>query len=383
MVCGDLRRALLSLWPVPRSLHHGCGLVLQLCMTLQTRSDWWQLQALTLSNLGRPSLVSQPQQTSTDVYMSSGKPASALMADRASMGQGQDHVQLAASPAPLSLPALQPLTRLTSLVTLAVFDLDLPWLLLAASCPALRSLRVWGQLQVLSVDAQTWTTRWQQLQQTSPSLAERPPFPVLWELYLRNASSPLCDGAARAILGQVRDLNVNGQSPHSGLVTVSGLEAIAVCAPLLQYLHVTDLHLGHSSRAAGLGCSTPSDDGPGQGTGVGLAAAFASAPPAGPGPCPSSLEEPHWPKDVLGGLLEDGCLTSARRWDARRLSLFADTLALNMQRIGESKWRLPKLCWWPELPEPPANGKEYPELGYKAAARQRTQGPAAAAAAAN
>ncbi|KAL6762901.1 hypothetical protein V8C86DRAFT_2508882 [Haematococcus lacustris] len=224
-------------------------------------------------------------------------------------------VQLAASPAPLSLPALQPLTRLTSLVTLAVFDLDLPWLLLAASCPALRSLRVWGQLQVLSVDAQTWITRWQQLQQTSPSLADRPPFPVLWELYLRNASSPLCDGAARAILGQVRDLNVNGQAPHSGLVTVSGLEAIAVCAPLLQYLHVTvsthwpssdlarlssvwcqrlphldrlcihciaqDLHLGHSSRAAGLGCSTPSDDGPGQGTGVGSDGAGAGVRAAG------------------------------------------------------------------------------------------------------
>ncbi|KAJ9514228.1 hypothetical protein QJQ45_012190 [Haematococcus lacustris] len=36
--------------------------------------------------------------------------------------------------------------------------------------------------------------------------------------------------------------------------------------------------------------------------------------------------------------------------------------ALSMQRIGESKWRPLELCWWPDLPELPANGKEYPEL---------------------
>ncbi|KAJ9524043.1 hypothetical protein QJQ45_022457 [Haematococcus lacustris] len=39
--------------------------------------------------------------------------------------------------------------------------------------------------------------------------------------------------------------------------------------------------------------------------------------------------------------------------------------ALNMQRIGESKWRPLELCWWPEQGKLPAKGKEYPGLGYK------------------
>ncbi|KAJ9515766.1 hypothetical protein QJQ45_008664, partial [Haematococcus lacustris] len=39
--------------------------------------------------------------------------------------------------------------------------------------------------------------------------------------------------------------------------------------------------------------------------------------------------------------------------------------ALNMQRIGESRWRPLQLCWWPEQAALPAKGKEYPELGYK------------------
>ncbi|KAJ9507791.1 hypothetical protein QJQ45_019304 [Haematococcus lacustris] len=39
--------------------------------------------------------------------------------------------------------------------------------------------------------------------------------------------------------------------------------------------------------------------------------------------------------------------------------------ALNMQRIGESKWRPLELCWWPEQTALPAKGKEYPGLGYK------------------
>ncbi|KAJ9514745.1 hypothetical protein QJQ45_028523 [Haematococcus lacustris] len=38
---------------------------------------------------------------------------------------------------------------------------------------------------------------------------------------------------------------------------------------------------------------------------------------------------------------------------------------LNMQRNGESRWRPLELCRWPDLPEVPAKGKEYPELGYK------------------
>ncbi|KAJ9526101.1 hypothetical protein QJQ45_009534 [Haematococcus lacustris] len=39
--------------------------------------------------------------------------------------------------------------------------------------------------------------------------------------------------------------------------------------------------------------------------------------------------------------------------------------ALNMQRIGESRWRPRELCWWPEQAALPAKGKEYPELGDK------------------
>ncbi|KAJ9509621.1 hypothetical protein QJQ45_011380 [Haematococcus lacustris] len=39
--------------------------------------------------------------------------------------------------------------------------------------------------------------------------------------------------------------------------------------------------------------------------------------------------------------------------------------ALNMQRIGEAKWRPLELCWWPDQGALPAKGKEYPELVYK------------------
>ncbi|KAJ9506327.1 hypothetical protein QJQ45_005218 [Haematococcus lacustris] len=46
--------------------------------------------------------------------------------------------------------------------------------------------------------------------------------------------------------------------------------------------------------------------------------------------------------------------------------------ALNMQRIGESRWRPLELCYWPEQRALPA--KEYPGLGYK---RLRDQPPKA------
>ncbi|KAJ9518202.1 hypothetical protein QJQ45_010164 [Haematococcus lacustris] len=39
--------------------------------------------------------------------------------------------------------------------------------------------------------------------------------------------------------------------------------------------------------------------------------------------------------------------------------------ALNMQHIGESRWRLLELCHWPDQGALPAKGKEYPSLGYK------------------
>ncbi|KAJ9525879.1 hypothetical protein QJQ45_009245 [Haematococcus lacustris] len=39
--------------------------------------------------------------------------------------------------------------------------------------------------------------------------------------------------------------------------------------------------------------------------------------------------------------------------------------ALNMQRIGESKWRLMELCYWADQGALSAKGREYPGLGYK------------------
>ncbi|KAJ9504968.1 hypothetical protein QJQ45_005418 [Haematococcus lacustris] len=39
--------------------------------------------------------------------------------------------------------------------------------------------------------------------------------------------------------------------------------------------------------------------------------------------------------------------------------------ALNMQRIGESRWHPLELCYWPEQGALLAKGKEYPGLGYK------------------
>ncbi|KAJ9520457.1 hypothetical protein QJQ45_000203 [Haematococcus lacustris] len=39
--------------------------------------------------------------------------------------------------------------------------------------------------------------------------------------------------------------------------------------------------------------------------------------------------------------------------------------ALNMQRIGESRWRPLELCYWLDQGALPAKGKEYPGLGYK------------------
>ncbi|KAJ9510707.1 hypothetical protein QJQ45_027660 [Haematococcus lacustris] len=39
--------------------------------------------------------------------------------------------------------------------------------------------------------------------------------------------------------------------------------------------------------------------------------------------------------------------------------------ALNMQRIGESRWRPLELCYWPDQPALPAQVKQCPGLGYK------------------
>ncbi|KAJ9523444.1 hypothetical protein QJQ45_005360 [Haematococcus lacustris] len=59
--------------------------------------------------------------------------------------------------------------------------------------------------------------------------------------------------------------------------------------------------------------------------------------------------------------------------------------ALNMQRIGEGRWRPLELCYWPDQGALPAKGKEYPGLGYKRlrdkppkAQQQQEQQPAVA-----
>ncbi|KAJ9520633.1 hypothetical protein QJQ45_007515 [Haematococcus lacustris] len=58
--------------------------------------------------------------------------------------------------------------------------------------------------------------------------------------------------------------------------------------------------------------------------------------------------------------------------------------ALNMQRIGESRWRPLELCWWPDQGALPDKGKEYPGLGFKRLrdkppkAQQQQQQPAEA-----
>ncbi|KAJ9523232.1 hypothetical protein QJQ45_024020, partial [Haematococcus lacustris] len=39
--------------------------------------------------------------------------------------------------------------------------------------------------------------------------------------------------------------------------------------------------------------------------------------------------------------------------------------ALNMQRVGQSRWRPLELCYWKDQGALPAKGKEYPGLGYK------------------
>ncbi|KAJ9530035.1 hypothetical protein QJQ45_023314 [Haematococcus lacustris] len=50
--------------------------------------------------------------------------------------------------------------------------------------------------------------------------------------------------------------------------------------------------------------------------------------------------------------------------------------ALNLQRAGESKWRPLELCRWPHRGRLPAQGKEYPTLGFK---KLRDRGPNAQA----
>ncbi|KAJ9510003.1 hypothetical protein QJQ45_011656 [Haematococcus lacustris] len=65
----------------------------------------------------------------------------------------------------------------------------------------------------------------------------------------------------------------------------------------------------------------------------------------------------------LGGVSAYGSVGSA--YILPTVSFVSYALCLNMQRIGESRWRPLELCYWPDQGALPAKGKEYPGLGYK------------------
>ncbi|KAJ9531118.1 hypothetical protein QJQ45_000859 [Haematococcus lacustris] len=70
--------------------------------------------------------------------------------------------------------------------------------------------------------------------------------------------------------------------------------------------------------------------------------------------------EPSQPTKAKGKAAKAKPAPQPGRWIDRDCNA-----ALNMQRIGESKWRPLELCFWPDQGRLPAKGKEYPGLGYK------------------
>ncbi|KAJ9530521.1 hypothetical protein QJQ45_012545 [Haematococcus lacustris] len=115
----------------------------------------------------------------------------------------------------------------------------------------------------------------------------------------------------------------------------------------------------------------------------GLKALLAAATqPAEPGPGPSTpppakrtQDEPEAaePIEVTGKAKGRAAKAKPAPQPGRWLHRGCNA-ALNMQRIGESRWRPLELCWWAEQTGLPAKGKEYPGLGYK---RLRDQSPKA------
>ncbi|KAJ9529074.1 hypothetical protein QJQ45_007149 [Haematococcus lacustris] len=82
-------------------------------------------------------------------------------------------------------------------------------------------------------------------------------------------------------------------------------------------------------------------------------------PPYPHGPLPSQ-HLPSLPAWSLTLTLTPSQTVAQARWLDRDCNA-----ALNMQRIGESRWRPLELCYWPDQGALPAKGKEYPGLGYK------------------
>ncbi|KAJ9509183.1 hypothetical protein QJQ45_001672 [Haematococcus lacustris] len=70
--------------------------------------------------------------------------------------------------------------------------------------------------------------------------------------------------------------------------------------------------------------------------------------------------EPSQPTKGKGKAVKSKPAPQPGRWVDRDCNA-----ALNVKRIGESRWRPLELCWWPEQAALPAKGKEYPGLGYK------------------
>ncbi|KAJ9512467.1 hypothetical protein QJQ45_013024 [Haematococcus lacustris] len=82
-------------------------------------------------------------------------------------------------------------------------------------------------------------------------------------------------------------------------------------------------------------------------------------------PCQPSAASAPRPSRQLSLPRPRARLPSQASTTARQMAGQDCNAALNMQRIGESKWRPLELCWWPEQGKLPAKGKEYPGLGYK------------------
>ncbi|KAJ9509226.1 hypothetical protein QJQ45_001678 [Haematococcus lacustris] len=102
-------------------------------------------------------------------------------------------------------------------------------------------------------------------------------------------------------------------------------------------------------------------------TGAATQPAASEPGPSTPGPAKRSkctkaeqAAEPSQPTKGKGKAAKAKPAPQPGRWLNRDCNA-----ALNMQRIGKSRWRPLELCYWPDQPALPAKGKEYPGLGYK------------------
>ncbi|GFH06715.1 hypothetical protein HaLaN_01389 [Haematococcus lacustris] len=114
-------------------------------------------------------------------------------------------------------------------------------------------------------------------------------------------------------------------------------------------------HLVVFFGAAGIGTRGPTQQ-PGSHTGCSLRARAQHSPSAKR----SKRTKAEQAVEAQGKAAEAKPAPQPGRWLDRDCNA-----TLNMQRIGESRWRPLELWWWPEQGALPAKGKEYPGLGYK------------------